>query len=130
MENQCVVSATETRSRLTNRAMRPERLTTESPLHAERPADQRTEGSHQRMVRPDCDTGKIPEVPQDDYMPVWNYEPVRASASDSMAMGYWVWRKVFVGYVGAITGVMLGPEWADILEVTPEPNRIKLTDRR
>ncbi len=82
----------------------------------------RASGSLERMVRLDCDTGKIPEVPQDDYMPVWNYKPVRESASDSMAMGHWVWRKVFVGYVGAITGVMLGPEWADILEVTPEPN--------
>lgn len=30
--------------------MRPERLTTGSPLHAADYADQRTEGSHQRMV--------------------------------------------------------------------------------
>ena len=69
-----------------------------------------------QVVRLDPDTDKIPEVPRDDYQPVWNYQPFRVSAGDSLAMGHWVWRKVFVGYVGAITGVMLGPEWADILE--------------
>jgi len=30
--------------------MRPERITTESPLAESSPADQRTEGSHKRMV--------------------------------------------------------------------------------
>ena len=33
--------------------MRPKRLTTESPLAESSPADQRTEGSYQRMVRHD-----------------------------------------------------------------------------
>ena len=32
--------------------MRPERVTTESPINSGDSADQRTEGSHQRMVRP------------------------------------------------------------------------------
>lgn len=72
-----------------------------------------------RLVRLDPHTGSFPAVPQDDYAPVWNYVPGLQSADDSAAMGHWVWRKVFVGYVGRTTGVMLGPEWADLLEAIP-----------
>jgi hypothetical protein len=52
-------------------------------------------------------------------------EDMRAMEEDTryrINMG--VWRKALVGYVGQVTGVMLGPEWADVMEAIPtEPEQ-------
>lgn len=60
--------------------------------------------------------GPTPEIPDDEYEAIYNMVPDRMSAPDSMAMGHYVWRRVFVGFRGKVTGVMLSPEWADALE--------------
>ena len=60
--------------------------------------------------------GEFPLIPEDDYEAVYNAVPYRESAADSMACGLWVWNKVLVGYLGKRTGVMLSPEWEDVLE--------------
>lgn len=70
------------------------------------------------LVRIPEDSGILPVIPEDEYSPVYNYVPERKSAEDSIAGGHWCWRKVFIGYVGKVSGIMLGPEWAEVLEVT------------
>lgn len=67
-------------------------------------------------VRLDPNGTELPPIPQDDYAPVWQYMPERQSSADSVGRGHWCWRKEFVGFIGQVSGVMLGPEWADILE--------------
>jgi hypothetical protein len=58
----------------------------------------------------------LPNIPEDDYDPVYRYWPERQSAPDSIAGGLWVWRKSLFGFAGRNTGVMLSPEWVEVLE--------------
>lgn len=62
------------------------------------------------------ENGEFPLIPEDDYEAVYNAIPYKKSATDSMTCGFWVWNKVLVGYLGKKTGVMLSPEWEDVLE--------------
>jgi hypothetical protein len=58
----------------------------------------------------------LPNIPYDYYDPFYNYIPERQSPPDSLAGGFWVWRKYLFGFVGRNTGVMLSPEWIEVLE--------------
>jgi len=70
-------------------------------------------GCMNRVVRL-CDP--LPNVPEDYYDPAYTYEPAMPSAEDSMARGFWVWRRRLLGFVGRKTGVMLSHEWVEVLE--------------
>lgn len=75
---------------------------------------------HQPLVRL---SDPLPNVPEDDYDPAYTYEPAMPSAEDSMARGFWVWRRRLIGFVGRKTGVMLCPEWVEVLEPNDENSK-------
>ena len=58
----------------------------------------------------------LPEIPDDMYDPIYTWNPVSRSSNDSVAMGYWVWSKSLLGFLGRQSQVMLDPEWAEVLE--------------
>ncbi len=62
------------------------------------------------------ENGEMPVIPEDDYEAVYNAICDRQSASDSLLGGLWTWRKILIGYLGRKTGVMLSPEWEEVLE--------------
>lgn len=58
----------------------------------------------------------LPDIPDDMYDPIYTWNPVSRSSNDSVAMGYWVWSKSLLGFLGRRSQVMLAPEWAEVLE--------------
>ena len=62
------------------------------------------------------ESGEIPAIPVDEYEPIYNHSPYMRGALDSMVPDMWIWTKEFIGFRGKNFGVVLTPEWADILE--------------
>lgn len=60
--------------------------------------------------------GKLPEIPDDIYDPVYSYTPCFKSPADSLCCGHWQWRKALLGFHGRRFGVMLHPDWEHALE--------------
>ena len=58
----------------------------------------------------------LDNIPDDYYEPAYSYFQYSKSSEDSIAGGHYLWRKNLIGYLGKETGVMLAPEWGEILE--------------
>lgn len=58
----------------------------------------------------------INKIPSDEYEPAYHYIQHTKSTPDSIANGHYIWRRCMIGYVGKMTGIMLSPEWGEVLE--------------